>query len=316
MYVRTYVLFSCMHIFVVFKDKFPHIVHASENILQETNRNVASTLFSRETADDNIILKKSHLYQSSIMSLLVCPLHLLKHINPSEVESEFHYITGHVIELLSCCHPALLIERCRQLMASDIHKIKLFPIGYIERLRNLKTSSAILKVLRVFWSWNNHSILTFLAQFSELAITLLEEFDSQLVLSYPITHYPFLSTPVTPCDDNNYTMLTLKFKDNLKVSLKLVYDIQSALMKKCEIIQYALQLVAVQEDPVELQWMIPFSIVDLVNKNVNHHLQYFAIKGISEILIHPDAKYYIKYDIKAEPVVVLSKEEVRLATMN
>ena len=305
-----------MHIFVVFKGKFPHIVHASENVLQETKRNVASTLCSRKTADDNIIFKKSRLYQSSIMSLLVCPLHLLKHINPSEVESEFHYVTGHVIELLSYYHPALLIERCRQLMASGIHKIKLLPIDYIKRLRNLKTSSAILKVLRVFWSWSNHSILGFLAQFSELAITLLEEFDSQLVLSYPIAHYPFLSTPVTPCDDNNYTMLTLKCGDNLKVSLKLVYDMQSALMQKCEITQYALQLVAVREDPVELQWMIPFSIVDLVNKNVNHHLQYFAIKGISEILIHPDAKYYIKYDINAEPIVVLSKEEVRLATMN
>ena len=292
--------------FTVFKGKFPHIVHPSENVLQQTDKSFVNIL-RRETADDCVLSRKP---QSSIMSLLVYSLDHVKHINPSEVESEFHYITGHVIEILSHCHPTLLIERCRQLMASEVHKIKLFQIDYIQRLRNLKTSPAALKMLSVFWSWSNHSILTFLAEFSELAVTLLEEFESKLVLSYPITHYPFLSAMEIPCDDN-YTTLTLKCKDKLKVTLKLVYDIQSALVEKCEITQYALQLVAVHEDPIELHWMIPFGLVDLVNKNVNDNFQYFAIKGITDILLHPDAKYCIKYDIKTGSLMVLSKEEVK-----
>ena len=245
------------------------------------------------------------------MSLLVYPLHYVKHINPSEVESEFLYITGHVMELLSHCHPVLLIEQCRQLMASEIHKIKLFPNDYIERLRNLETSLSLLKMLSVFWSWSNHSILSYLAEFSELSVTLLEEFDSRMMLSCSIVHYSCVSTPVTPCDDGNYTMLTLKCKDNLKISLKLVYDIQSTLIEKCDITQHALQLVAVQEDPIELQWMIPFSLVDLVNKNVKHNLQYFAIKGITDILLHLYAECCIKYDVKTQSMMVLSKEEVR-----
>ena len=297
--------------FTVFKGKFPHIVHPSENVLQQTNEDFANILRRRETADDSVLSRKPHVYQSSIMSLLVYPLHYVKHINPSEVESEFLYITGHVIELLSHCHPVLLKERCRQLMASEIHKIKLFPNDYIERLRNLETSLAILKMLSVFWSWSNHSILSYLAEFSELAVTLLEEFDSRMMLSCSIVHYPCVSTPVTPCDGKNYTILTLKGKNNLKISLKLVYDTQSALIEKCDITQHALQLVAIQKDPIELQWMIPFSLVDLINKNVNHNLQYFATKGITDILLHPDAKYCIKYDVKTRSMMVLSKEKVR-----
>ena len=247
------------------------------------------------------------------MSLLVCPPHLLKHINPSEVESEFHYITGHVIELLNYCHPIMLTERCRQLMASETHKIKLFSVNYIERLRSLKTSSAVLKMLSVFWSWSNHSILIFLAQFSELAVTLLEEFKSQMMLSYSILHYPFVSTLSIPCDDNNYTMLILECKF-LKVTLNSLYDMQSSLIEKFDITQHALQLVAVEKNPIKLQWMIPVCIVDLINKKVEQHLQYFATTGIAAILIHLDAKCYVKYDINAGSMIALSKEEVNICS--
>ena len=303
--IGIFILLFIFSFCAVFKDE-SHNVHASVNVIQETNQSNDNILRRRETADDMVLFRKSHVYQSS---MLVSLLDLLSNMDPSEVESEFLYITGHVVELLSYCHPVLLTERCKQLMASEIHKIKLFPNDYIERLRNLRSSPAALEMLSVYWSWSNHSILKFLAEFSELAVALLEEFDSKLALSYPITDYSFLSAREIPCDCN-YTALTLKCKDKLKVTLKLVYDIQSALIEKCEITQHALQLVAVQEGPIMLQWMIPFSLVDLINKKVDHHLQYFAIKGITDILLRPDVKYCINYDIKTGPMIILSSEEV------
>ena len=243
------------------------------------------------------------------MSLLISPLHHVKHIKPSEVESEFHYMTKHVIELLSYCHPILLIERCKQLMASEIHKIKLFSIPYLNKLKTFKTSSAILKMLSIQWTWSNFYILRYLADFSRLSVTLLEEFNLRIVLSYPIVCYPFPSL-VVPFDDNNYTFLTFQCKDNIEDSLHLVNDMQSILTEKCEITQHALQLLGVQSGPIKLQWMIPLNVVDLINRKINQHLQCFASKGIIAILIYPDTKFCIKYDVKVGPMIVLSGEQV------
>ena len=245
------------------------------------------------------------------MSLLISPLHHVKHIKPSEIEIEFHYMTKHVIELLSYCHPMLLIERCRQLMASEIHKIKLFSIAYLNKLKSFKTSSAILKMLSVQWTWNNLSILTYLADFSRLAVSLLKEFNLRVVLSYPIVNYPFPSL-VVPFDDNNYTFLIFQCKDNVKDSLHLVNDMQSILTEKCEITQHAVQLLAVQSGPIELQWMIPLNVVDLINKKINQHMQCFASKGIDTILIYPDTKYYMKYDVNKREMIVLSTKQVTI----
>ena len=234
---------------------------------------------------------------------------------PLEVESEFHYVTGHVIELLSYCHPILLIERCKHLMASEIHKINMFTFNFLEKLKNLKTSLTVLKMLSRFWSWSNYSILECLAEFSGLAVALLEEFNSRLVLSYPIMDYPF-STLEILCDDKYYALLTIKCKDNMKVSLQLVYDIQLALTEKCDITSYALQLLAAQRYPLELRWKIPLNIVDLVNKKVHQHHQYFAYKGIDQILIRPITKDCIKHDINPEPTIFTSDKEVNLIVLN
>ena len=194
-------------------------------------------------------------------------------------------------------------------MASEIHKIKLFSMAYVNKLKSFKTSSAILKMLSVQWTWSNFSVLTHLADFSRLAVTLLEEFNLRIVLSYPIANYPFPSL-VVPFNDNNYTFLIFQCKDNIKDSLHLVNDMQSILTEKCEITQHALQLLGVQSGPIKLQWMIPLNVVDLINRKINQHLQCFASKGIIAILIYPDTKFCIKYDVKVGPMIVLSGEQV------
>ena len=297
-----------IHIIVI-KDKVLHIANGSDDIILKNTRTTANTFHSGQTTDDCILFKKSHVYQSSNMPLLVFPLQYLKRIKPSEVEGEFHYVTGHVIELLKYCHPALLVQRCRQLMASEMHKINLFSINFLKKLKSFQASSAVLKMLNVFWSWSSHSILTFLAQFSELAVILLEEFDSRLLLSISITDstFPPLLNPYEP---NKYTMLALKCKDCLQCSFQLVCDMQSILTEKCQITHHALQLLSVQRHPLELYWMIPNKIVDLINKKISQHYQCFFSKGVVVILIYIDKKYYINHDLKTESMIILPEKEV------
>ena len=296
----------------VIKEKVLHIANTSksDDIVLKNTQTTANTLHSRQTTDDCVLFKKPHVYESSIMSLLVFPLQYLKHIKPSEVESEFHYVTEHVIELLRYCHPALLVQRCRQLMASEIHKINLFSINCIKKLKSFQASSTLLKMLSVFWSWSNHSILTFLAQFSELAVILLEEFDSRLLLSISITDDTFPPL-LHPYEHNYYTLLTFKCKDCLQCSFQLVCDMQSILIEKCQITHHALQLLSVQRDPLELHWMIPNRVVDLINKKISQHYQCFFSKGVVVILIYIDKKYYINHDLKTESMIILPEKEVQ-----
>ena len=302
----TYGFNVCLHICIVLKEKLPTIEHQKksiDNTIQDTN--TVSTLHGIRTiklhfVDDSILFNKSNAYHSRISSMVICPFQHVKHVKPSEAEKEFHYISGHVVELLSCCHPKLLIKWCENLMASDKNKIKLLNSFSLYKFKKLRTSSAVLKMMSVFWSWSNHSILKCLAEFSELAVSLLSEFDSRLHLDSYITEYPILLpiSSMIPYNNNSYTILTLKCNEKLLLSLQLVYDIQSVMIEKCEITEHALQLLAVQSSPLILQWMIPKHIITVVNINMRQHHQYFAAKGITEILIHPYIKYCIDGNVK------------------
>ena len=228
----------------------------------------------------------------------------VKPINPSEVEKEFHYLSRHVVELLKCCHPELLRKWCENLMASEIHDIKLLPSYSLYKLRQLTTSSAVLKMMSLFWSWSNHSILKCLAEFSEIAASLLEDFDFSLYLNSLITKYPIpLPAPsMIPHNNNSFTVLALKCNRKLPVTLQEVYDIQSMMIEKCEITQHALQLLAVQSSPLIIQWMISKYIITVININVRKHHNYFSTKGITEILIHPNIKHCINDYVKEKPI--------------
>ena len=291
-----------------------------DSISQETDTNIASTLHGTRTiklgfVDDSTLCNKSHSHHSANSSLLLCPFHHRKHIKPSKVDKEFNYISGHVVELLSCCHSKLVIKWCENLMASEKHKIKLLPSYTLYKLKKLRTTSAILKMMSIFWSWNNHSVLSFLAKFSEIAVTLLEEFDSRVYLNSSIREYPILppSPSMIPHNNSSYTILTLKCNRKSQSSLQLVYDIQSIMIEKCEITQHALQLLAVQSSPLLLQWMIPKHIIYLVNVNVKQQHQYFATKGITEIFIHPYIRHIINGDVKTE---TFTQDKVNSLTNN
>ena len=307
MHILTYVL-----LFIVIKDKLLYAEFQKQPLDSMKRKkcfNAVRTLHGTRTiklgfVDDSALFNKSCVcYLRSSLSFFMCPFHCVKHIKPSEVEIEFHYIAGHVVELLSCCHPKLLIKWCENLMASEIHEIKLIPPYSLYKLRKLETSSSILRMMSVLWTWNNHSVLMCLARFSEVALILLEEFDSRLHLKFRITEYPLLPlTPsMIPYNNNSYTTLTLKCDEKLNLSLQLhiVYEMQSVLIEKCEITEHALQLLAVQSNPLLLQWMISKYIVTIININVRQHCQYFATKGITEILIHPNIKHNIDSHVRA-----------------
>ena len=88
------------------------------------------------------------------------------------------------------------------------------------------------------------------------------------------------------------------------MTLQEVYDIQSIIIEKCEITRHALQLLAIQSSPLILQWMISKYIVTVININVRKYHNYFATKGITEILIHPNIKHCIDGDVNEKLILL------------
>ena len=234
---------------------------------------VIQAIYDRRTTkslsvDDSVVIDLPHYPLPLRRSFSFYQLHCHKYLRPSSVERVFQYTVRHVIELLSCCDPELLIKWCENLMASDTHQIKLFTVNFINQIRELKSSPAMLKMLGHYCTWSNYSILKVLAQFSKLALDLLEEFGTRLNTMLPITEYPIGSLAVSmfPYDSSSYTVLTLECDDKLNHSLQLVYDMQSLITENCDITQHALLLLAV--DQTRLHWMIPKSVVTIVNTRV------------------------------------------------
>ena len=295
--------------FVVLKDNLPYKVYQHQTIGQNIDSEILCTLHGTRTiklgfVDDSILFNKLRDNYFNKLPEFIRLLQHVRYINPTEVEREFLYLSGHVIELLNCCHPELLIKWCENLMISETHKIKLLTSYNVYKLRQLTTSSAIIKMMNLFWSWSNHSILKSLAKFSEIATNLLEDFDSRLYLNSFITKYPIPlpAASMVPHNNNSFTVLTVKCNRKLQVTLQEVYDIQSMIIEKCEITQHALQLLAVQSSPLILQWMISKYIVTIIYKNVRKYHNYFATKGITEILIHPNIKHCIDGDVNEKPI--------------
>ena len=236
-------------------------------------------------------------------------LHCHKHLRPSTVERVFQYTVRHVTELLSCCDPELLIKWCENLMASDTHQIKLFTANFINQIRQLKSLAAMLKMLSHYWNWSNYSILKVLAQFSKLALDLLEEFGTRLNTIHPITEYPIGSLAVSmfPYDSSSYTVLTLECDHKLNYSLQLVYDMQSLITENCDITQHALLLLAVDSDPTRLHWMIPKSVVTIVNTRVMECSQLLFSKGIVRIFIYPSTVHVLDLTRTVWPYMFLNE---------
>ena len=245
--------------------------------------------------DDSMMVNLPHSPLHKRASSSFSQLNCLKHLKPSTVDRVFQYTVTHVIELLSCCDPNLLIKWCEHLMASDAHEIKLFTVNFMDQMKQLKSSKAILKMLSHYWAWSNYSTLKVLAQFCKLALDMLEEFGTRLNIMLPITEYPIMSYAVSmfPYDSSSYTVLTLECDHKLNHSLQLVYDMQSVITENCDITQHSLLLLTVENNPTRLYWMIPKSVVTIVNARVMECSQLLVSKGVMKIFIYPSTVHVL-----------------------
>ena len=200
----------------------------------------------------------------------------------------FHLI-DQLVELLKSYDYEMMMEQCSNLMASAHNNIKLFSSNQLKTFSQYN-NAILLRTLCLF-SWSNCSILRTLTSYCSEAVKLLHRFESNLDPLQPISCYPIprLSTDMIPNSINLFTILAIRCKMELyESSLQYIYDVQSAMVEKCDITQHCLQLLAVRSDPTIFYWTIPKCVVDLINTNVPLHSEYLYSRGILEVFVYPD----------------------------
>ena len=208
----------------------------------------------------------------------------------------------------------LLVKRCKGMMASESYHISLFTNEQIKDLREYNNALSVLWKLSVCLAWSSHSILRELVSFCCEALKLLDEFDSKLDHSQPISlcPLPLFSSTMILDDDRVYTLLAIRCNKELyDCTLGYVYKMQSMLIKKCGITQHCLQLLAVRSNPTVFYWTIPNCVVDLITSTVREpaHSEYFYSREILEVLVYPELVVNTGSEVSFGPLIFIDDNQ-------
>ena len=183
-----------------------------------------------------------------------------------------------------------LADKCRTLMASDVHNIKLFTDSLIKKLFKCSHQNLLKIYLLPFITWLDNTVLIELAADYE-EVSVLELFckfthiidDTELITSYPI---PTFSQLIIPLDDSEYTIVAVKMFQNCSgLILKDVKDVKKLLTSHWELTAHALHLAAIDYPCNFMYWMIPKKVQCLVENRLNQGQNELWNKGIFHIFL-------------------------------
>ena len=176
-------------------------------------------------------------------------------------------------------------------MASHEHDISLFSTEYLNSLKECSQISAILQRLSPCFNWSDHSVLYELVKAcnNRQAAELLQQFDSQVDVSLPITEYPVPqpNPSMAPYDTSMQTVLAVKLNTELsKFSLQQVIELRGVIQKNFQITDHCLQLMATRRSSTILYWMITKRVSHLISLKI---MQDPSLHGgrVQEVCVYP-----------------------------
>ena len=239
---------------------------------------------SLRSNNESGILKKSKLSSEHFPDL--------KYLKPSLVNAVFLDVKKQLEDVLQACDTQALFKECRSLMASETHNIPLFSNEkYLQSISECDFGPEILQMLSPFFTWSDHSVLTAMVKACDnpKAALLLQQFDSQVDLSLPITEYP-VPQPVpsmAPCDSSTHTALAMKLNTELgKFSLQQVFKLRCLIQQHFQITEHSLQLMAAKSSPTILYWVVPKCITHLISSHIMQDPSLHDNK-VEEVSIYP-----------------------------
>ena len=211
-----------------------------------------------------------------------------KHLRSSSIIANFLDMKIKLQQILQTSNSQIVLQQCKGLMASHDHDIPLFSNEYLNSLKECSLVPEILQKLSPFFNWSNHSLLTAVVKVcnNPEATMLLQQFDSQVELSLPITEYP-IPQPVpsmAPYDTSSETVLAIKVNAELSsFSFQQFLELQIFIQRHFQITEHTMQLIAVKSTLSIFYWMVPKSIAHLINSKIMQDPR----SGVQELSIWP-----------------------------
>ena len=237
-------------------------------------------------------------------------------IDPSSVIAEFLNMKVKLEELLQHCDPLPLVKKCGSLLASDAHNIPLFPTDYSEKLQEIESTAELIQKLSPFMTWDNHSILTTIAETSHIpeATRLLTQFDDRIDPSQPLTSFPIPapSHHMVPYYNSTHTVLAVIIDLELYHStLQNVIGARSLIQDHCRLTSHCLQLLAMARTKSTIvYWMIPKVVATFIYSKVLENPQLFYQNGIMQMALYPRSVLLTDGTLKVGPLSFFNQLEV------
>ena len=234
-----------------------------------------------------------------------------KYFKPSAVQAEFLDTKMQLEQILQTSSSGKVYEQCKSLMASQEHDIPLLSNKCLNVLKECNFVSEILQRLSPYFNWSDHSVLRAVVKACDNpeAALILQQFDSQIDLSLPITEYPVPqpAPSMAPHDTSTQTILAIKLDTELNsFSLQQVIELQALIQKNLKITEYCLQLVAVKRGSTILYWMIPKCISHLISSKIIQDCSFYDGK-IQEICVYPGTLFVSADILQIGPLSFLSQ---------
>ena len=176
---------------------------------------------------------------------------------------------------MSTTDVAVLANKCGTLMASDVHQIPLFTQEFMNKLTNCIYPFVLKMYLLPYMSWLDCCLLKQLVNFTSNKSVLIKMVDqfiasldyNELVTSY---HIPEFSQLLIPLDSSQHTLLaTMHIQRIDKLILQDVVNIKMSLIRRLQITDCAIQLIAMQSKSCCFYWLIPTQIRSLVENKLS-----------------------------------------------
>ena len=233
--------------------------------------------------------------------------------NPTNINLHYIELLDMLAKVFELYDTKAIVDSCASFMASDSHGIKLFDRKLIKRFRRCNTIGNLLKSLFLFSNWCDYPIVQKFVQMYDHpdAVMLLEEYENKIDCTKPIEIYPFseFSGHMLAFKSSDYTvMATQCVQDHALLKLQHVYTLKSEIVKYFEITDQACLLLAITSHPAIFYWLIPKSVVSIIEKTIHENCNFLYNKGISDVYIHSDYSFSTGGGVRIGPLAFITGE--------
>ena len=219
---------------------------------------------------------------------------------PTDVALAHFDLIDNLAELLQqqFSNPNKIIDVLSNISASHAGAFSCFTNEFIENLRKCGSTASVLRMLVPYTNWCDHSIFRVLVEAFDCpeGVKLLDEFDSQVDATYPVTEYPILAPSLnlfTPTVSSGHTVMAVQCKEQWSsLSLQQLGVVKSVLMSTFDINDYACVFLAGgNHTSAMLYWLVPKSIVLPIADAVQKHFSVLYDNGLIEVAIYPNFSF-------------------------